>query len=166
MSEKWVDQLVEEVYPSLLLYGISLTGKKNEAEDLVQEAVCRFLLIYDKLDSRNYKAWLMRVMRNFFFDTYRKKKKSVTLQDGYLEGQADENDPLTLLLATREQEALFRALISLKPNFQEVLFARYFLELSVSEIADLTGLKQSNVKVLLHRGRKRLKERMLKDEEL
>lgn len=78
MKEKWVEQLIEDVYPSLL-YGLSLTRSHYEAEDLVQEALYRFLLIYDQLEDTNYKAWLFRVMRNYYFDKKRKGKKKPTI---------------------------------------------------------------------------------------
>ncbi|WP_414842301.1 RNA polymerase sigma factor [Enterococcus saccharolyticus] len=61
------------------LYGLSLTRSHYEAEDLVQEALYRFLLIYDQLEDTNYKAWLFRVMRNYYFDKQRKGKKKPTI---------------------------------------------------------------------------------------
>ena len=157
MTGKWLDNLLDELYSPLLLYGISLTSSKVEAEDLVQEAVYRFLLIYDQMEETNYRAWLMRVMRNLHFDNHRKKRTQKKYIPELL--PADESrDPLMALMESADNERLYRHIKQLKENYQEVLFAHYFLDLSVNEIASITNLKVNNVKVLLHRGRKQLRE--------
>lgn len=167
MGKNSLDAQLTDTYPFLLMYGISLTGSKTEAEDLVQEAVYRFLLIYDQLKDSNYKAWIMRVMRNFYFDEYRhRKRKQKLLKDLSSNLETIAPDLTEGLIQSKTYEKLYAHLRSLAPVYQEVLIAHYFAELSVKEIAELTKLTPSNVKVILHRGRKQLKERFLLDEKL
>ncbi|WP_342662089.1 sigma-70 family RNA polymerase sigma factor [Enterococcus saccharolyticus] len=64
-----------------------------------------------------------------------------------------------------EHEQLYQAIAHLKEPYQEILVSYYFLDMSIKNIADITGLKLSNVKVLLYRGRKQLKE-VLSNEKL
>ncbi len=162
--EKWVEQLVEEVYPGMLLYGISLAKSRAEAEDLAQEALYRFLLIYDRLEAINYKSWLLRVMRNYYFDNQRKKKKSQALLADLAQiSHANTEDLLHQIIRKKEHERLYQAIATLKDPYKEVLVAYYFLDLSIKNIAEITDLKLSNVKVLLHRGRKQLKEVMMNE---
>lgn len=164
MKEKWVEQLIEDVYPSMLLYGISLAKSRYEAEDLVQEALYRFLLIYDQLETTNYKAWLFRVMRNYYFDKQRKRKKKTSLLTKLTPFYQEETtDILHKIIQLKEHEQLYQAIETLKEPYQEILIAYYFLDLSVKNIAEMTNLKLSNVKVLLHRGRKQLKEVMINE---
>ncbi|MDH6364098.1 RNA polymerase sigma-70 factor (ECF subfamily) [Enterococcus sp. PF1-24] len=167
MSEKWLDELLASCYQQLLLYGIMLTGSKSEGEDLVQEAIYRFLLIYDKVVDDNYQAYLMRSMRNFYFDNYRKSlRKQQVLSKLTFEANNQIANPLTQLLKSREYENLYQKILHLPANLQEVLLGYYFLELSIKDLSYLTGKSTSNVKVLLHRGRKLLKKELQKDDQL
>ncbi|MHC5372355.1 RNA polymerase sigma factor [Enterococcus sp. LJL120] len=161
MGEKWIEELFEKEYPALLLYGISLTHSRFEAEDLVQEAFYRFLLIYDSLSSDNYRGWLFRVMRNYFYDGQRKEKNKKKLVK-YLkkEYKGTTADLLEEFIQSNEREALFQKIQQLKNPYQEILLAYYFLEMPIQTIAEFLQLKPNNVKVLLHRGRKQLKERL------
>lgn len=163
MNEKDLDQLIEEMYPSLLLYGISLTRSKSDAEELVQETIYRFLLVYDRIEDQNLKGWLFRVMRNFFFDKKREEqnKKKAQRKVAILYQDSVE-DALSSFLRKKEHESLYNALDLLSNPYREILIFHYFLDISIAEIADITGLKISNIKVILYRGRRMLKE-VLKD---
>lgn len=163
MNEKDLDQLIEEIYPSLLLYGISLTRSKSDAEELVQETIYRFLLVYDRIEDQNLKGWLFRVMRNFFFDKKREEqnKKKAQRKVAILYQDSVE-DALSSFLRKKEHESLYNALDLLSNPYREILIFHYFLDISIAEIADITGLKISNIKVILYRGRRMLKE-VLKD---
>lgn len=159
MNEKDVDQLIENLYPSLLLYGISLTRSKSDAEELVQEAIYRFLIIHDQIENQNIKGWLIRVMRNYFFDRKRAEKNKQKLQENVgLISQETVDDTLSLFLRKNEHEFLYHALDTIGNPYREILIFHYFLDMSTKEISDVTGLKLSNVKVILYRGRKMLKE--------
>lgn len=158
MNEKDLDQLIEELYPSLLLYGISLTRSKSDAEELVQEAIYRFLLVYDRIENQNLKGWLFRVMRNHFFDQKReeknKKKAHGKLAVFY---QDSVEDSLSVFMRKKEYESLYNALDLISNPYREVLVFHYFLDMSIKDIGDITGYKISNIKVILYRGRKMLK---------
>jgi RNA polymerase sigma factor (sigma-70 family) len=159
MNEKDLDQLLEEFYPTLLLYGISLTRSKSEAEDLVQEAIYRFLLVYDQFEDQNLKGWFIRVMRNYFFDKKREEKNKKKVQGKIIVFyQESVEDALSVFLRKKEHESLYNALDLLNNPYREILVFHYFLEMSVKEIAAITGYKISNIKVILYRGRKMLKE--------
>ncbi|WDA22624.1 RNA polymerase sigma factor [Enterococcus faecalis] len=166
MDEKDLDQLIKELYPSLLLYGISLTRSKSDAEELVQEAFYRFLLVYDKIENQNLIGWLFRVMRNHFFDKKREEKNKKKAQ-GKLAVfyQESVEDSLSIFLRKKEYESLYNALDSISNPYKEVLIFHYFLDMSIKEIADITGYKINNIKVILYRGRKMIKG-VLNDEKL
>jgi len=73
-----IEEIYADYYDVLLFYGISLSGGIETAEDLIQEAIYRFLLETEPVD--NIKAWLMTVMWNYYFDSLRKKKAAVPLK--------------------------------------------------------------------------------------
>ena len=158
MSKKWLDEWLAEIYPSLIVYGRSLTHSLDEAEDLVQEAIYRFLLIYDTLDQQNHKGWLFRVMRNYYYDQQRQQKNKYVLQRQLQTESFITENPLNILLQTKEHQALYQAINHLENPYREVLISFYFLDMSIQNIATLTGLRINNIKVILYRGRKQIKE--------
>jgi RNA polymerase sigma-70 factor (ECF subfamily) len=163
MNEKDLDQVIEELYPTLLLYGLSLTRSKSDAEELVQEAIYRLLLIYDQFKGPNVKGWLIRVMRNCFFDKKREERNKKRAQDKMVVSyQETKGDALSVFLQKKEHESLYNALDLLSNPYREILIFHYFLEMSMKDISDITGYKVNNIKVILYRGRKMLKE-VLKD---
>ena len=54
-----------------------------DAEDLVQETFVRALAAHEQFDpGTNMKAWLTKILHNFFFDYYRHKKQWTSAEDG------------------------------------------------------------------------------------
>jgi RNA polymerase sigma-70 factor (ECF subfamily) len=59
-----------------------LARDATDAEDLVQETVVRALAACEQFDpGTNMKAWLTRILHNFFFDHYRQRKRWVSTED-------------------------------------------------------------------------------------
>ena len=67
-------------------------------------------------------------------------------------------DLAEIVIEDEEYRALYRAIALLNDNYREVILLYYFDELSVSEIAGITGQTVQNVKVLMYRARMKLKE--------
>ncbi|MCK7519054.1 MAG: hypothetical protein MZV64_15675 [Ignavibacteriales bacterium] len=53
-----------------------MTGDGDDANDLVQDTFLKAFRFFDKFEKgTNCKAWLFRIMKNTFINTYRKKTK-------------------------------------------------------------------------------------------
>jgi DNA-directed RNA polymerase specialized sigma24 family protein len=66
-------------------FGIKITGNKNDSEDLVQDM---YLTIgkKSKIDvTKNYKAYIFRIMKNLFLYSKRREKKVLVDIDDYKE---------------------------------------------------------------------------------
>ena len=72
--------------------------------------------------------------------------------------RGDDADLAEKVIEDEEYRALYRAIALLNDNYREVILLYYFDELSVSEIAGITGQTVQNVKVLMYRARMKLKE--------
>ena len=57
-----------------------------------------------------------------------------------------------------DQQKLNRALSALPADERMIIELYYFEEKAITEICDITGMGESNIKVKLHRLRKKLKE--------
>lgn len=140
-----------------MVYRLALSQMKNktDADDLFQEVFVRLVSHIQDLESwEHVKAWLIRVTINCarkHFDQYWNRNV------GYLEDTeriADEAAPFEM-----PQENPVRAAVSRLPvKYRTAVHLFYFEELSIAQIAQLTGQKESTVKSQMHRARDMLKE--------
>ena len=69
------DQLLAAV-PSLRAFAISLCGRIDRADDLVQDTLVRALTHIDRFEKgTNLNAWLFTILRNLFLSEYRKRRR-------------------------------------------------------------------------------------------
>ena len=145
-----------EVY--LYLYGLS--HNRQLSEDLMQETFVKALITVGTADM-GIRAWLYKVARNLYFNTYRKDKRLIIGLEN-AENKAEireeiEESPLSKLLTTEREEALYKALNKLEGKKREVLLLQYFSGLSGKDIAKLLDITTENVRILAFRGKKELK---------
>lgn len=65
--------IYEQFYKPLYLYALSLTGNRQDAEDLLQDTFVKAYLSYENRGSIKY--WLIVVLKNEFLQQQRKRKK-------------------------------------------------------------------------------------------
>lgn len=128
------------------------------ARDITQESFARmweYLLEGKQVD--NPKAFLFRIAGNLVIDHYRRKKSSSLemLQEEGFDPTGDDANTLTDEAAAKE--ALAR-LSGLAERDRNALLMRYAENLSVSEIAEVTGESPNAISVRLHRAIKRLRD--------
>lgn len=157
-----------------MVYSIcyKIVRKSEEAEELAQDT---FLKAYEKLDKfrgeAKFSTWLYRIAYNAAISMTRKRRLEVHALDdstiaNYSESEAHQN--LDLIDYEEQQQMLQLALNTLSDEDYTIIHLFYLKELSVSEISTITGLSEANVKVKLHRIRKKLyvqmQEEMVKNE--
>lgn len=129
---------------------------REEAEEATQDA---FVKVYQHLagyqgDSK-FSTWLFSIAYRTAISRLRARKDAgVALDD--LAGREPAHDAPDGTGRSDRQRALDKALRSLPPEDAALVGFFYLEELSVEEIVTATGLAASNVKVKLHRGRKKL----------
>lgn len=153
-----VEEIVKKYQKSLFIAALNICKNKEDAEDAVQDTIFRY---YDKNmdyeDEEHIKAWLFRVVINRAKDINRGFWK---LHRASLEEYTD-----TISFPSQDSRDVFEAVMSLDKKYGIVVDLFYFEGYSVSEIAKLLRISESNVKVRLSRARKvlkgKLKERWL-----
>jgi len=145
-----------EIY--LYLYGLS--HNRQLSEDLMQETFVKALITVGTADM-GIRAWLYKVARNLYFNTYRKDKRLIIgLENARNKAEIREEieeSPLSKLLRTEREEVLFKALNKLEGKKREVLLLQYFSGLSGKDIAKLLDITTENARILAFRGKKELK---------
>lgn len=161
--------LIEPHLDALFRAAFRLARNKPDAEDLVQETCVRACQRISTLDdSRNIKAWLLRVLHNVFVDGTRRSERSpVTgLKDGrnrVASFPSTDPDPEESTFIVQREEQLQRAWSKLDRD-QRVLLALRAEGYGLSEIGEITGLATDALNARLYRARRSL-ARHLKDEE-
>ena len=84
----WNEQSVRDVMldaiPNLRAFAISLSGKVDRADDLVQETLTRAIANISSFQpGTNMSAWLTTILRNLFRSEYRKQRCEVQDTDGW-----------------------------------------------------------------------------------
>ena len=118
-KDEW--QLVYEQYhKSVYLYALSLTKNRTDAEDLLQETFVKAFLSYENTGS--LKGWLVKVLRNEFYNLCRKRKKEL-LDNGELlcEHLSSGEDLLAGMIEQEERKLLFLAITALPVQMKEIL---------------------------------------------
>lgn len=145
-----------------LVFGIvsKIVGQREDCEELTQDI---FMKIFKNLPNFNEKAefstWIYRIAYNEAISFVRKNKKKQQLLDRNKEiencNQIDakeEDDGRLNLLRT--------ALAQLKPKDRFLIQLFYQDECSTKEIAEKIGQSEVNVRIRLHRIRKKLEQLM------
>ena len=142
--------------PHLRAFAISLTGKTDQADDLVQEAIVRGLSHLDSFTpGTNLQAWLFTILRNQFYTMARQRRREVEDPDGVMAGMLstppEQHGRLDL-------DDLRTALGKLKVDQREMLLLVGAEGMSYEEAAAICGTKVGTIKSRMNRARLRLAE--------
>lgn len=158
MRRDAIEELYKRYYNDALLYSLTIAGDKQLAEDAVQSAFYKALLLSD--DSvKNFKSWLLRVCRNELFTRLKRAGRSERLSPEREAVLTDEAESAVENIIRREEyRALHRSMALLKAAEREYLTLYYFEELPLPEMAAVLQKSETATKVGLFRARERLKE--------
>jgi RNA polymerase sigma-70 factor (ECF subfamily) len=136
---------------------------RNEwvADDLVQET---FIKINNNLesvrDAARLQAWIFKIAHNICRDYFRQQGKTANLG---LEEISGEPAPAKVPTSQKELEqgqmrkCVFGLVNFLPESLRSVIILSDISEFSQREIAEILGISVENVKIRLHRARKKLK---------
>lgn len=168
-----LDHLIEIYQHRLLRYLVYLTGNREFAEDLFQETWMRVLERGNQYNGKSrFDTWLFAIARHLVIDASR-KKSCLSLEA--LTNPPEESNAVPMEFASSEPtpfENTFRreeslrvdsALAHLDAVQREVVMLRFQEEMSLDEIAEVTGAPLSTVKSRLYRGLETLRPRLMQD---
>lgn len=138
-------------------------GSLHEAEELTSQVFERVLRKIDQFNPAlaPFDAWLFAIARNVVNDHYRLKKRRAWLPlDSMKNLISKQSDPEATALQNEEQRNLLTAMAALNERERNLVALKFAGGLKNREIAQLTGLSESNVGVLLYRSLHRLREQL------
>lgn len=143
----------------LLSLALGLCKSKSQANDLVQDTMVRALRHQDKFEpGTNMKAWLSRIMKNLFYNQWRRSiRGSEILEQVKQEYQPEEISHQAF--SKLEVEAILKLLkAKMSPDFFAVLFYCDHKDFAYKEAAELLDIPLGTVMSRLYRGRRQARE--------
>lgn len=130
-----------------------MKGDRDLANDLSQEI---FINVWNALigfkNESSYKTWIYRITVNTCLQYIRKEKnkKRVSMDDGF--------DVAEKLNETEEDNTRLYKAVGQLPEVDRLVIMMVLEDVSYQEIADVVGITETNLRVKIHRIKKRLKE--------
>jgi RNA polymerase sigma-70 factor, ECF subfamily len=168
--------LVERHTPAVFNLAARMTGDREDAADIAQEA---FRRVFEALPGSRtelpFKPWLLQIAVNLCRD-WAKRRRAVPFASlvSAVEVDDDENAaenlpdltplPGELLEASETRETLRRAIEELPASYRAAIVLRYDEDLSYQEISTALGLPLNTVRTHLARAKKLLHARLQTEE--
>jgi RNA polymerase sigma-70 factor, ECF subfamily len=150
------ETMVREFQDRLYSFALRLTGRREDAEDVAQDAFVRAyraLKTYppDRIRSLALKAWLYRITLNVARNRYRGKKHVFVPIDSW-EAQDDPSQRPDALYSSSRRRADLQTLVgSLPERYRNAIVLRYVEGLRVEEVASILKQPLGTTKSNLHR---------------
>jgi RNA polymerase sigma-70 factor (ECF subfamily) len=145
-----------------------VTGRSEDAEDVVQETFLRAFKQLDRFESRaNFATWLHRIAVNCAVDVVRARpRREMTEEQDTLErlgADSDERalpDPERAMLGVQIRERIQQALERLTEMERAAFTLRHFEGLSIEEIGRLLGLRTNATKHSIFRAVRKMRREL------
>lgn len=182
-DEQAFEQLVTRLHAPMVRFARTITGPEG-AQEVAQETWAAVLDGLDRFEGRSsLKTWVFRILSNRARTWATREKRSVPvawLEDGGLGSEPSvdptrftregdwvtppvpwtEQSPEDLLLRKETGAALARELDALTPGQRAVVMLRDVEGCPSEEVCEILSITEANQRVLLHRGRSKLRSAM------
>lgn len=150
------EMLVRQHQEAAFRLAYLLLGDPADAEEVAQDAFVRAYLALARFDvARPFKPWLLQITRNLA----KNRQRSLSRYWQMAKRWWQEQEPPSESAPVSQDDAtlLWQAVQQLRPAAQEVIYLRYFLEMSEAETAAALNIPAGTVKSRLHRALGQLK---------
>jgi len=156
-DHEWVVAVAGRLERPLLAYVRRLLGDDHRGQDIVQEAFLR-LCRQSRADVEPRVApWLFAVCRRHVVDVLRKENRMSALSET-VDPPAKHNGPAETVETGDLSRAVLDRLSKFPPSQQEAVRLKFLQQFSYREIAEVMGLSESHVGVLVHTAIKKLRQ--------
>jgi len=161
------ERLFERHREMVYRFSYNMTGRRDDAEDLVQEAFVRaYQNLHRYRDEAKFTTWLLRIVTNLSTDQARMHNRRTALEQqeagsglGWMT-VGNPDDPVRDLELERRREILKRAILSLPGHHRTMIVLRDIEEREYPEIAASLGCTVGGAKLRVLRARRALRDRV------
>ena len=165
-GEPWaVSQLWRRFNPDLLRF---LRGRApGSVDDVASETwirVGRAIVRFDGSEA-DFRAWFFTIARRALIDWQRKERRraTVAVEDPVFDAMTSHTDTANIAIERIATDAALRLVATLPADQADVVLLRVVAGLSADRVAAILGKSAGSVRVLQHRGLRRLAEQLAAD---
>ncbi len=162
MNQNTFISLINPVKDKMYRLALRLLISKESAEDATQEVFLKLWNRNEKIkDYANLEAFAMTVTRNYCLDQLKSKQNSnlKMIHNNYESHERSIHDQLE----TTDELAQVSKILEGLPEQQKIIFQlRDIEQYEFEEIAEITKMKETAIRVSLSRVRKKIREELLK----
>jgi RNA polymerase sigma-70 factor (ECF subfamily) len=150
----------EQYLPKIYRYMNYRVTDKYLAEDLTSIVFEKALTKFQQYNSEKaaISTWVFRIARNTLIDHFRVRGREQTVPlDAAFDKPEDDKSPEQTVIEEEESQILKRCISKLSPHEQEIVTLKFSADMTNRQIADLLGLSESNVGVILYRTVRKLR---------
>lgn len=135
---------------------LSIVKNKEDAKDITQDSFLKILENINRFRNESkFSTWLYRIVYNQSIGFVKRENNTNTVDYSLLVETSEKNDN-----QEDKIQDLYKAINLLEDTDRNIILLFYLAEKSIKEIAQITGFGIANIKVILHRARKKLFEKM------
>lgn len=140
-----VSELFNTYEKMMFSVAYKILGRKSDAEDAVHEAFVRIIQKIEKIsqisyDERGY--YIVIIVKNISLDMLRKRKRLNETDIDELYDIQDDSSVEDDAIQRAEYSELRKAMSRLNDTDYEILYLKFFMDYSSSEISELLGISQ------------------------
>ncbi len=160
MNEAQFKSCIMPLHRYLFAYALSILSDESDAADCIQETMTKLWENRSRLEQLdNVEAYATVTVRNIAVSTLSRRRRRFDRFSDPPPDLADSNpDPVEAFENKEDIRTVSKMLSQLPENQRKVVIMSAVSGLSNSEIKKATGLSDDNVRVLLSRGRKKLRQ--------
>jgi len=150
-------ELVDHYKDAAFTLSVRICGNRDDAADICQEAFIKAFRALNNFRAQSgFSTWLYRIVYNTAISHLRSIKIKTSPLDGLHEIASDDETGMD-----DSMRKLVRKLVAGLPEVDRTIVTLYYLmDHSISEIAEIISISESNIKVRLHRSRMKLHEEL------
>lgn len=147
-------QIYEMYFNRVYKYICYRINNHYEAEDLCSQVFETVITKYHTFseEKARFDVWLFAIARNTVTDYFRSRKKRFHFSlDSITELILSKPSPEELAIRDDEHQAMFQAMVKLRDKERNIIAMKFAAGLKNSEIAELMGVSESNIGVVVYR---------------
>lgn len=163
-GEKEAFELLYSKYKNNIQYFIfNIVKDYQKAEDISQE-VFIYILQHKVRENCSFKYYIYLVAKSRAYNYINIEKRREELNQEFILSNTEEfqKDVSDIIIKEETKKELTEAINMLEDKYKNVIYLVKIEELSCKEVAEILGESVSNIKILVHRGKKELRKILLK----
>lgn len=165
-GKRYFEEKITLIYKDLYKFIYYIIKNQNLTEDILQETLMKAYEKFDTIkDIQKFKPWIFSIAKNESLSWIKKYNREIPSENIYLEMLSDSlgDIPEELLIKNETREQVRESIKVLKPIDQEIMYLRYYYDLTLNEIALILNMNENTVRTHHMRSKEKIYKHIVYD---